>query len=89
MDVFVASLQHHQLLIDLEQSLQSCRILMSFIDDHISTLAMHNDNNPSPSSTSFEKKVRAMLWDRRMQASVNHLHNQSSALTLLLTALNW
>lgn len=76
--------QDHQLVADLEQSLDSCVILITFINDHISSLV--TDQN---SGLLFRSKIRAVLQDRRMQDCVGHLNNQTAALNLLLTALTW
>lgn len=75
--------QHHQLVIDLEQSLYSCKILITFIDDHVSSLVKGQCNE-----LLFDSKAQAMLQDRKMQGCVSHLNNQIAALNLLLTALN-
>lgn len=76
--------QDDRLVADLEQSLDSCIILITFIDDHISSLV--TDQN---SELLFRSKVQAMLQDRRIQDCVGHLNSQTAALNLLLTALTW
>lgn len=79
-----AAPQHHQLIMDLEVSLHSCRLLIAFIDDHLSSLILDHHNE-----LMFKSRARAMLQDRGIKDCVNHLNNQTAALNLLLTALNW
>ena len=76
--------QHHQLVMDLGNALESCKALLICIDDHISALRW-NENE----SLTFQSKARAILRDQNMKDLLNHLNNQSGALNLLLTALNW
>jgi hypothetical protein len=76
--------QHHQLIIDLDTSLKSCKILILFIDSHLSRLEWDITN-----TLTLESKVRALLKDKSITDCVNHLHGQIAALNLLLTALNW
>ena len=79
-----AAPQHHQLLIHLEQSLYSCRILISFTNDHTSSLETDRYNE-----LHLKGKAQAILQDRRIRDCVSHLNNQTGALNLLLTASNW
>ena len=76
--------QHQQLVLDLEQSIASCSTVMTFIDGHVSNLMRDESNN-----LLFRSKARAMIQDRRVQDCISHLHNQTAALNLLLTALSW
>jgi len=76
--------QHHQLVMDLDTSLESCRILISVIDSHVSSLEWDEAD-----TLTFESKAKAVWKDQRIQDCMNHLHHQTAALNLLLTALNW
>ena len=76
--------QHYQLVLDLEEALGSCKILIVFIDGRLNRLERTNDD-----SLTFQSRLKATLDEKGIQDSVNHLHNQSSALNLLLTALSW
>lgn len=76
--------QHHQLVMDLDTSLESCKILIAVIDSHVSTLKWDEAD-----TLMFESKAKAVWKDQSIQDCVNHLHHQTAALTLLLTALNW
>jgi len=76
--------QHHQLVMDLDTSLESCKILIAVIDSHVSTLEWDEAD-----TLTFESKAKAVWKDQSIQDCVNHLHHQTAALTLLLTALNW
>ena len=76
--------QHYQLGLDLEEALESCKTLILFIDGQLSRLEWKDDD-----SLTYQSRLKAVLGDTALKACVDHLHNQSSALNLLLTALNW
>jgi len=76
--------QHHQLVMDLDTSLESCRLLISVIDSHVSSLEWDEAD-----TLTFESKMKAVWKDQSIQNCMNHLHHQTAALNLLLTALNW
>ena len=76
--------QHYQLIIDLQASLESCEMLLLVIDGQLKGLDWSDS-----SVLSFESKVKIMLQDKNIKECTNHLGNQSTALNLLLTALNW
>ena len=76
--------QHHQLVMDLDASLKSCKLLVSFIDGHITSLKRDNTNR-----LIFTSKAKTMWKDSGIQGCANHLHHQTTALNLLLTAVNW
>ena len=78
------AVQHYQLVMDLEASLESCETLLLFIDGQISYLAW-NDSN----ALSLESKIKAVLQDKTVKECATHLANQSTAINLLLTAMNW
>ena len=75
----------HALLADgLCTSLDCCRTLTSFLASHISQLELGEAD-----VLTFESRVKIVLNDSRFKECMTQLSNQSSALTLLLTALNW
>jgi len=76
--------RHHQLVMDLDTSLESCRLLVSVIDSQVSSL-----NWDEADTLTFESKAKAVWKDQSIQTCVIHLHHQAAALNLLLTALNW
>ncbi len=76
--------QHYQLILDLESSLESCETLLLFIDAQL----IHLHQNDSK-TLSFESRVKAVLEDNTIKECATHLDHQSTALNLLLTALNW
>ncbi len=78
------AIQHHQLVIDLESSMESCNMLVSLMDGSISELNFDEKN-----SLVFESRAKAVLQDAQVKECVSHLHNQAMALNLLLTAINW
>lgn len=78
------AVQHYQLVMDLGASLESCETLLLFIDGQLSYLAW-NDSN----ALSLESRIKAALQDKTVKECATHLANQSTALSLLLTAMNW
>ena len=75
---------HYQLVMDLELALNSSRISITFLDDHVATLMRDQYNE-----LTFNSRARAMVQDTTVQQCAKHLNNQTVALNLLLTALNW
>lgn len=78
------TIQHYQLVMDLQASLQSCEALLLFIDGQLSYCDWNDNNALYPTS-----KIKAVLQDKIVKECATHLGNQSTALNLLLTALNW
>ena len=76
--------QHYQLIIDLGATLESCEILLLFIDGKLNELDWSDSNN-----LSFESKIKIALQDTDVKECATHLANQSTALNLLLTVVNW
>ena len=76
--------QNHQLTIDLEASIESCRTLVLFMEDLLSNLGWNEGDN-----SSLQSKAKALLQDARVKDCQSHLNHQVTALNLLLTALNW
>ena len=76
--------QHHQLVIDLSLSLDSCNVLVAFMNNHLADLDLGHAG-----SLTLQSRVRAILQDQSMKDCLNHLGHQACALNLLLTALNW
>ena len=79
-----AAPQHHQLVMDLDAALGSCHLLISVIDNHVSSLQWRDADE-----LTFASKAKMVWRDQDIQSCVNHLHHQTAALNLLLTALNW
>lgn len=77
-------IQHHQLVMDLEASLESCETLLLFIDGQMSHFEL-NDSN----ALFLESKIKAVLQDNTVKECATHLAHQSTALNLLLTVLSW
>lgn len=76
--------QHHQLVIDLEDSITCCRMLMKSMDTQIEKL----DFNPN-NSLNFGSKIRVVLEDKARKDFQQFIERQISVLYLLLTACNW
>ena len=77
-------IEHYQLVIDLGTSLESCKTLLLYIDEQLTYLGLSDSKSPS-----FESKIKVVLRDNTVKECATHLANQSAALNLLLTALNW
>ncbi|KAF4630257.1 hypothetical protein G7Y89_g7892 [Cudoniella acicularis] len=74
---------HQQLVTDLNISLESCQILVSILEDRIVKLEWDIKGN-----LDFKAKL-TFAWEKSgLNDFMTHLNNQSSALNLLLTALN-
>lgn len=76
--------QYHQLTIDLEESLSSCNVLITFMGHHLSKLAW-----TEAKALNYESRIRVVLEDKAMKDCLDHLNNQTNALNLLLTVFNW
>jgi hypothetical protein len=75
--------QYHQVIIDLGVAIDGCRILVLFIADRLEGLDWKDEK-----FLSFEGKVKALLQHHAMKECLESIERQSSALHLLLTALN-
>ena len=76
--------QHYQLVIDLEESITCCRMLITTMDVHISKLNWNASNE-----LEFESRIRTIFEDKAGQDFQKHIEAQISALNLLLTACSW
>ena len=76
--------QHHQLVIDLEDSVSCCRLLTKSIDAQLSKL----DRNPN-NALQMGSKIRVIFDDKATKHFRTLIESQTSALALLLTACNW
>ena len=76
--------QHEQLVIDLGDSLKCCDALINFLHDHLSQLDWTDKDELTMAS-----KITAVFHDSEVKECQTQLTHQTSALTLLLTVLNW
>jgi uncharacterized protein YaaN involved in tellurite resistance len=76
--------QHHQLAIDLENSIICCRMLIKSMDSQILKLRWDADSNLDIAS-----KIRVVFASKESQDFQIYLERQINALTLLLVACNW
>ncbi|KAH7392981.1 hypothetical protein BKA66DRAFT_439102 [Pyrenochaeta sp. MPI-SDFR-AT-0127] len=74
---------HFQIVMDLDVSVACCKLLMSELGNFLSRL-----NNNRTRHLSFARKVQATFSHRWVEEIEKLLQQQTSALTLLLTALN-
>lgn len=76
--------KHQQLVLDLSTSVESCRVLLTILDQRISQLTWSDED-----TLDFNGKI-IFLWGKLgLNDFTNHLSNQTNALNLLLTALSW
>ena len=78
-----AETAHHQLVIDLRQSVNSCHLIVAFINHHISKFDWRETDD-----LTFKSKLRILLQDNATKDSLGALNSQVNALDLLLTACN-
>lgn len=64
--------------------IENCGIVLQFIDELLSQLHWNGSN-----ALSLESKIKTAMEDTTVKECASHLANQSTALNLLLTALNW
>ena len=76
--------QHHQLVIDLEDSVSCCRMLVKSMDDQISKLDWNNAN-----ALDLRSKSKVVFERKTYEDFQKYIDRQTSALNLLLTACNW
>ena len=76
--------QHHQMVMNLEASIESCQLLVSIMDSLLAELAWAEKDG-----LRLWSKARALSDDGRLKECSTQLGHQSLALNLLLTALNW
>jgi len=76
--------KHQQLVNDLDISVESCKVLVLFLDERIAQLTWNDED------TLDVKGKIVFLWEQLgLDEFTTHLNNQTNALNLLLTALNW
>lgn len=75
---------HHLFVMDLDNSVACCRLIMSKIDCEISKLKHCPDG-----SLSLTGKARFVFGKKGMEELESLVQRQTSALMLLLTACNW
>lgn len=76
--------KHHQLVIDLEDSITCCTMLTRAIDDKLSKLGWSED-----STLDFESRIRVVFEDKTSKDFQIFIERQTNALTLLLVACSW
>lgn len=76
--------KHEQLVADLGVSLESCKLLVTVLEERISQLECDQGAN-----LNVKGKI-GFLWEESdLNIYTNHLNNQIHALNLFLTALHW
>lgn len=75
---------HHQLIIDLDDSVACCRTIVEKIDASLSELQKKPNGELQVSA-----KIKAMIGSKSMDDLQRTLELQTNALTLLLTACSW
>ena len=75
---------HHQLVMDLDVSMSCCRMLIGKINTLLSKLYQTADE-----TLDFSSKVKLVFGSKNIDDVQKLIEQQTSALTLLLTACNW
>jgi hypothetical protein len=75
---------HHQLVMDLDVSMSCCRMLIGKINILLSKLHQTADE-----TLDFSSKVKLVFGSKTIDDVQKLIEQQTSALTLLLTACNW
>jgi hypothetical protein len=75
---------HHQLVMDLDVSMSCCRMLIGKIDLLLSKL-----HHTADETLDFSSKVKLVFGNKNIDDVQKLIEQQTSALTLLLTACNW
>src|ERR1700761_4842095 len=76
--------QHYQLLIDLEDAVTHCKLLVEYIHNQISKFQWGDDQLLGVGS-----KVIYLLEDQATKDCLNRLDHQINALNLCITAFQW
>jgi hypothetical protein len=76
--------QHYQLLIDLEDAITHCKLLVEYIHNQISKFQWGDDALLGAGS-----KVVYLLEDQATKDCLTRLNHQINALSLCLTATQW
>lgn len=76
---------HHQLVIDLDSSLQCCRTLIGKIEAHLARLQLGEEKKLKRMS----KAILVLDGKKSMDRIAKMLERQTGALNLLLTACHW
>ena len=75
---------HHQLIMDLDLSLDSCQALVKRIDLELSGIRLKETSRLDKTS-----KVKLIFGGQSIEVVQKMLERQTNALSLLLTACNW
>ena len=76
--------QHHQLVMDIEEAISSCHVLVLVMDGHIDGLKRKDDGSPTLLS-----EIQVVFRTTAFKDVQIFLDRQTIALNLLLTACNW
>lgn len=76
--------QHYQLVMDLEDAVDHCRLLVEYIDNQVSKFELSEDRSLKAGS-----KMLVVLEDQATKDWSNRLDHQINALNLCLTAFRW
>ena len=76
--------QNHQLVMDLEQTVSCCKMLVKSMDIFMSKIDLTEDG-----TLDLDARIRIVFQDKVCKDFQEFIQRQTSALTLLLTACNW
>lgn len=75
---------HYQLVMDLDDSIKCCRILLTKLRELMDSLPKKTN-----SALNFQSKIKLVFGKKGIDDIQNLLEHQTNALNLLLTACNW
>ena len=76
--------QHHQFVMDLDLSLSCCEVLLTKLDGHLSELHQNPDG-----TLDIPSRLRLIFQSSSVEQLEKMIERQTSALALLLQAINW
>lgn len=76
--------QHHQLVVDLEQTVSCCQKLVESMDSYVSKLDLKKDGTLEKNA-----RIRVVFQGKTCRDFQEFIQRQTTALNLLLSACNW
>jgi hypothetical protein len=75
---------HHQLVMDLDESINCCKVLLTKLQDLVDSLRQKRTN-----TLDFQSKLKLVFGKKSIDNIQKLLEHQTNALSLLLAACHW
>jgi hypothetical protein len=75
---------HHQLVMDLDESINCCKVLLTKLQDLVDSLRQKRTN-----TLDFQSKLKLVFGKKSIDNIQKLLEHQTNTLSLLLAACNW